>query len=341
MNYSLFGTRTGLAVSELALGTAMFGTTSGYGAAPDEVRSILTGYLDAGGNLIDSSDFYQGGESERLIGEFIGPHRHNLVLISKYGRSVVDTTSPVGLGNHRKAMIQSVEASLKRLKTDYIDLYFPHFNDRVTPVEEIVRGLDDLVRSGKIIYGGLSNFPAWRVATAVTMADFRGLAPVASVQLEYSLLQRTTERELLPMAGAFGLGVLAYSPMAGGRLTGKYRRGETGRVTQSNQNTRLTPAQETVLDVLDTIAAETGINPGQAAISWVRAKGVFPVVGPRTRAQLDENLVATQLDLTPDQVNRLDAASEVSLGYPHELPDRAILTQNGRFVLNRPDRTVL
>ncbi len=200
MRYRIFGQRTGLKVSELALGTGMFGTAFGYGAGPDEVRDILRGYAEAGGNFIDTADNYQLGQSETLIGEFGAPHRDDFIIASKYSRGAVAAPSLAVLGNNRKAMVQSVEASLKRLKTDRIDLYFVHMDDGVTPVDELARGLDDLVRAGKIVYGGLSNFPAWRVATAARTADLRGWAPIAAIQLEYSLIQRTTERELLPMA---------------------------------------------------------------------------------------------------------------------------------------------
>jgi aryl-alcohol dehydrogenase-like predicted oxidoreductase len=318
MNYKILGTRTGLPVSELALGSGMFGQTWGYGATNDEVKSIIQGYAEAGGNLIDTADNYQWGVSEQLIGEAIAPNRNDFVLSSKYTRGTAATTSLGMLGNHRKSMVQAVEASLKRLKTDRIDLYFAHMDDFLTPVEEIVRGLDDLVRAGKIVYGGLSNFPAWRIATAATMADLRGWAPVTAVQIEYSLLQRTTERELLPMAAGFGLGVMAWSPMAGGLLTGKYRKGETGRATDLKASV-LHASSDVVLDALFAVAAELEANPGQVAIAWVKARGIIPVLGPRTRAQLDDNLVAANLVLSAGQISRLDAASAIKMGYPHEL----------------------
>ena len=221
MRYKVFGDRTGMKVSEFALGTGMLGKAYGYGTEPDEALKILEGYAEAGGNLIDLSDAYQGGESERLIGTFVGNKRNDFVLISKYTRSAQASPSLGVLGNSRKVMVQAVEESLKRLNTDHIDIYLAHLDDGVTPIEEIVRGFDDLARAGKIVYGGLCNFPAWRVATAVTMADLRSWLPIAAVQLEYSLIERTPERELLPMAEAMGLGVLGYSPLAAGILTGK------------------------------------------------------------------------------------------------------------------------
>lgn len=229
MRYKIFGEKTGLKVSELALGTGMFGTGWGYGAQPDEVQQMLERYMDAGGNFIDTSESYQFGESEELIGKFIAKDRDSVVLATKYSLGSSASHSLTRVGNSRKSMVQAVEASLKRLGTDRIDLYFAHMEDRVTPVEEIVRGFDDLVRAGKIIYGGLSNFPAWRTATAATLADLRGWSPVSAIQVEYSLLERTTESEVLPMAEGLGIGVMGWSPMAGGLLTGKYRNGETGR----------------------------------------------------------------------------------------------------------------
>lgn len=347
MRYRIFGQRTGLKVSELALGTGMFGTAFGYGARPDEVRSILHGYAEAGGNFIDTADNYQLGESETLIGEFLAPHRNDFIIASKYSRGAVPKPSLAALGNNRKAMVQSVEASLKRLKTDRIDLYFVHMDDGVTPVDEIARGLDDLVRAGKIVYGGLSNFPAWRIATAANTADLRGWAPISAIQVEYSLIQRTTERELLPMANGFGLGVMGWSPLGGGLLTGKYRKGEKGRATDlkgsvlHDDPVRNAP----VLDALTTLADELDANPGQVAIAWVKAKGVLPVIGPRTRAQLDDNLAAATLKLSDNQLRRLDELTAVSLGYPHELlaaaEQRAIMTGNRWEHIDFPERTVV
>ncbi len=346
MRYKIFGQRTGLKVSELALGAGMFGTAFGYGAEPDEVRQILRGYAEAGGNLIDTADNYQLGQSEALIGEFIASNRDDFIIASKYSRGSSLHPALAVLGNNRKAMVQSVEGSLKRLRTDRIDLYFVHMDDGVTPVDEIARGLDDLVRAGKIVYAGLSNFPAWRVAAAARTADLRGWAPIAAVQMEYSLLQRTTERELLPMADAFGLGVMGWSPLGGGLLTGKYRKGERGRATDLKESVLHDDLAQNapVLDALIAVADEIGCTPGQVAIAWVRAKGVLPVIGPRTRAQLDDNLVAATLQLSDHQLRRLDSVSAVPLGYPHELlaapTQRAIMTGNRWDRIDFPERTV-
>ncbi|AKT41536.1 aldo/keto reductase [Chondromyces crocatus] len=351
MRYRMLGQRTGLKVSELALGGGMFGTAHGYGAEPDEARRILEGYLDAGGNFIDTADNYQLGQSETLIGEIVGPRRNDVVLASKFSSSAVREPSLGVLGNSRKVMVQSVEDSLKRLKTDRIDLYFVHMDDGVTPLDEIVRGFDDLVSAGKIVYAGLSNFAAWRTATAVRTADLRGWTPIAAIQVEYSLLQRTTEREILPMAEAFGLGVMGWSPLAGGLLTGKSRRGETGRATGFKDTAfkdilfhESAPQQVPVLDALLAIGEELGVSPGQVAIAWVRAKGVLPVLGPRTRAQLDDNLAAATLTLTSEQVRRLDEVSAVPLGYPHELlaapQSRAIMTGGRWDQIDFPGRAI-
>jgi len=231
MRYKLFGQHTGLRVSELVLGTGMFGTKWGHGADPEESRRIFDGYLEAGGNFLDTSDTYQFGESEALLGEFIKPNRDDLIVASKYSMGASPNGSLSVTGNNRKAMVRSLEHSLKRLQTDRLDLYWVHVPDGMTPIDEIMRGFDDLVRAGKILYAGLSDFPAWRVARAATVADLRGWAPLAGLQIEYSLVQRTPERELLPMAAAFGLGTVAWSPLGGGVLTGKYRRGESGRQT--------------------------------------------------------------------------------------------------------------
>jgi aryl-alcohol dehydrogenase-like predicted oxidoreductase len=193
--------------------------------------------------------------------------------------------------------------------------------DSVTPIDEIARGLDDLVRAGKILYAGLSDFPAWRVATAVTLAEVRGWSPVAAVQLEYSLVERTVERELLPMADAFELGVVAWSPLGGGLLTGKYRKGETGRaqglgvIVHGESDARKTA----VVDAVLAIAGERGVTPGQVAIAWVVAKGRLPILGPRTLVQLEDNLGATQVALDAAEIARLDAASAIPLGFPHEI----------------------
>ena len=322
MRYRILGRHTGLRVPELILGAGMFGTKWGHGADLGESRRIFDGYVQAGGNFLDTSDSYQFGESEALLGGFIKPTRDDLILATKYTQSADPKRSLSVTGNSRKAMVRSLEQSLKRLGTDRIDLYWVHLPDAVTPIDEIVRGLDDLVRAGKILYVGLSDFPAWRVSAAAMLAELRGWTPIAAQQIEYSLVQRTPERELLPMAAAFGLATVAWSPLGGGVLTGKYRKGETGR--QTGMGGRLfhaedTPQKTAILDTLETIAEEIGSNAGRVAIAWVSAKGATPIIGPRTRAQLDDNLAAVEVSLTADQVRRLDEVSAIPLGFPHDM----------------------
>ncbi|HEY5805369.1 MAG TPA: aldo/keto reductase [Lysobacter sp.] len=320
MRYRIFG-NTGLRVSSLALGTGNFGKGWGYGSDQDEAREIYTGYREAGGNFIDTADQYQFGQSETMLGDFIASERDEIVLATKYSLGDSPDAGLQRSGNSRKAMFRSVEASLKRLKTDRIDLLWTHMPDGVTPIDEIARAIDDLVRSGKILYAGLSDFPAWRVATAATLAELRGWSPISAVQLEYSLVERSAERELLPMAAGFNLGTVGWSPLGGGLLTGKYRKGETGRaqglgvVIHDESNQRKTATVDAVL----AIAEETGRSPGQIAIAWVLAKGTLPIIGPRTAEQLRDNLASVDVHLTPAQIERLDAASAITLGFPHDV----------------------
>lgn len=314
MKYKLFGTNTGLFASELLLGAANFGTQTGYGANPEDAMKILTAYADAGGNFIDIADRYQLGEAEELVGKFIEHQRSNFIICTKYTRSNEASPAISNSGNHRKAMRQAVESSLKRLKTDYIDVYMPHFDDGVTPLDEIVRGLEDLVNAGKVLYTGLANFPAWKVSAIA------GSTHLAVSQIEYNLLQRSADRELIPMAAQFGLGTMMYSPLAGGLLTGKYRKGETGRISatsaavyQENERTKA------IIDHLFLIAAELEVTPGQVALAWVLSKGAFPIVGARTLHQLNDGLKAVSVALNPDHILQLDQLSAVELGYPHDL----------------------
>lgn len=322
MRYKLLGQHTGLRVSEIVLGAGMFGTRWGHGASSEESRRIFDGYLEAGGNFIDTSDTYQFGESEELLGEFIEQVRDDLFLTTKYTMSADPKDGILKTGNSRKAMVRSLEQSLKRLKTDRLDLYWVHFPDAVTPIDEIVRGLDDLVRAGKILYVGLSDFPAWRVSAASVLAQLRGWAPIAAQQIEYSLVERTPERELLPMAAAHGIATVGWSPLGGGILTGKYRKGETGRETGMGGRVfqpENTAQRSAIIDRLEAVAAETNSNPGRVALAWVSAKGVLPIIGPRTRAQLDDNLAALDLSLSSEHLRQLDEVSAITLGFPHDL----------------------
>ncbi|MFE4688250.1 aldo/keto reductase [Streptomyces sp. NPDC056721] len=326
MRYTTFGHRTGLRVSEYALGTANFGTGWGAGAEPDEARRIFDRFAEAGGTFLDTADTYQFGESEELTGKLVSTDRDHFVLATKFTLGAVPQPSISRTGNSRKNMVASVEASLKRLGTDYIDLLWVHFPDQLTPMEEILRGLDDLVSSGKIHHAALSNFPAWRVSRAVTLADLKNWAPIVGIQNEYSLVERSADRELLPMAESLGLGAALWSPLGGGLLTGKYRRSTEGRLTDLGAviHTESTDQKTAVVDAVLAIAEETGVTPAQVAVAWVReraarsATSLVPIIGPRSLTQLDSYLGALDVQLTPQQFARLTDVSAVPLGAPHE-----------------------
>lgn len=311
MNLVSFGS-TGTFSSTLALGTANFGNRWGHGADEDTSRAILESYVDAGGNHVDTADVYQAGESEEIIGRLLNGRRNDFLLATKYTSGAGPDTNRLSLGNSRRAMVASVEASLRRLDTDRIDLLWVHQPDGLTPAEEILRGLDDLARAGKIIYAGLSNFPAWAVARAATLAEITRSLPIAAVQFEYSLVNRWAEAELIPAARALGLARLGWSPLGGGLLSGKYRRGETGRaeafggkVFQAENNQQRTETLNLVLEV----AEQIGATPDQVAIAWVAAKGVLPLIGPRNLEQATSNLGAAKVVLSNEQLAALDAVS--------------------------------
>ncbi len=326
MRYKLFGKHTGLRVSELVLGTANFGMRWGHGAEPDEARRIFDAYAEAGGNFIDTANGYQDGASEEILGDLLAGRRDDFVLATKFACKTIPSSGILVTGNSRQAMVSSVEASLKRLKTDRIDLYWVHVSDGVTPLDEIVRGFDDLVRAGKILYAGLSDFPAWRVARAATIAELRGAVPIAGLQVEHSLVARTAEHELLPAGRALGLGVVAFSPLGGGMLTGKYRKrnGEKGR-EEGFAGAGFQPensAQRTaILDTLLAVAEEAGVTPSELAIAWVAAKGSLPIIGPRTHAQLENNLGATKVTLSSEHLARLDEVSAIPPTFPATVLD--------------------
>ena len=253
MNYTLFGT-TGLRVAQLALGTGNFGTGWGHGADPEESAAIFNAYAEAGGNFIDTADIYQFGQSEELVGTLLQGRRENFVVATKFTNGAAPDADRLVTGNSRKAMVASVEASLKRLNTDRIDIYWVHHPDGVTPTEEIVRGFEDLARAGKILYAGLSNFSAWRLARAVTLAELSHAVPIAAAQFEHSLVHREPETDLFPASHALGLGIVTWSPLGGGMLTGKYRQGEQGRadrmggkVFQPENSVQRTQTLDTVL----------------------------------------------------------------------------------------------
>ncbi|MCA7014746.1 aldo/keto reductase [Dickeya dadantii] len=324
MHYTTFGRNTGLRVSELALGTGNFGTGWGYGSEKEEAKQVFDRYTDAGGNFIDTADAYQFGQSEQMVGEFIAADRDHFVVATKYTLSATPDAGIAQTGNSRKNMISSVENSLKRLKTDRIDLLWAHFDDQLTPLEEIVRAFDDLIRAGKIQYAGLSNFPAWRIARADTMAELRGWSRIAGIQVEYSLVQRTAERELLPMAEALGLAATIWSPLGGGLLTGKYRQSKAGRLTGFGGRLVHTEQDTALLDEVFSVAQQLNVMPIQVAIAWLRYKAarastsLIPILGSRTLAQLNDTLMALGVALSEAQVARLDEVSAISLGTPHD-----------------------
>ncbi len=312
MRYKLLGT-SGLRVSELALGTMTFGETWGWGASKAESQRIFDAFIEAGGNFIDTANNYTDGTSETYVGEFIASARERFVVATKYTLTA-RKDDPNGGGNSRKNLMQSLEASLRRLGTDYIDLYWLHMWDGMTPVEEVMRALDDAVRAGKVLYVGISDTPAWIVSQANTLAALRGWSPAVAVQFPYSLSERTPERELLPMARDFGLSALAWGVIGQGGLTGKYNQ-------QTAEPRRFEGASSRTLALAEQVMALAkviGRPPAQVALNWVRQQDprIIPLVGARSVRQMRENLAALEWKLTPEQLQQLDEASRVPAGFP-------------------------
>ncbi|MEU9690676.1 aldo/keto reductase [Amycolatopsis japonica] len=341
--YRLLG-RSGLRVSPLALGAATFGTEWGWGAEQDEARKLFDRYVERGGNFIDTANTYTNGSSERLLGEFARGRRESLVLATKY-TTLRRPGDPNSGGGQRKSLFASVEASLRQLDTDYIDLLYLHLWDFTTPVEEILRGMDDLVRQGKVLYVGISNTPAWEVSRMQAIADLRGWSPLIALQIEYNLIERTGERDLIPMAREMGLGVVPWSPLAGGVLTGKYNRDDLS-ATPSEDGTRkdfnlalgtLTERNFAIVDVVKEVAAELGHTPAQIGLAWtLRNPGVTaPIIGARTTEQLEDNLGALEVEFTDSHLARLGEASAIELGSPHD-----ILARDSILALTRGDMTI-
>ncbi len=323
MRYKLLG-KSGLRVSELCLGTMTFGDEWGWGSNREKSRQIFDTFIESGGNFIDTADLYTNGTSEKFLGEFIAADRQRIVLATKYTNSAPGT-DPNAAGNHRKNMMQSVEASLQRLKTDYIDLYWLHIWDYMTPIEEVMRAFDDLVRQGKVLYIGISDAPAWVIARADMLTDLRGWTAFTGIQIEYSLIERTSERELLPMANALDLAVTAWSPLAGGILTGKYAAATSDAERRldhpmlkdmSSIDTRKQQIAETLTD----IARSIGRSPAQVALAWLRQQPgvVIPIIGARTVSQLKDNLACIEFQLEDDHVQKLNEVSAIELGFPHD-----------------------
>ncbi|MEH7883700.1 aldo/keto reductase [Bacillus sp. JJ1609] len=319
MRYKLLG-KSGLRVSELALGTMTFGEDWGFGASKEESEKIFTHFVEAGGNFIDTACNYTNGTSERFIGEFIQGNREQYVIATKYSLTT-RTNDPNGGGNHRKNLVQTVEGSLKRLNTDYIDLLWLHAWDFTTPVEEVMRALDDLVRAGKVLYVGISDTPAWIISQANTLAMLRGWTPFIGLQVEYNLLQRAPERDLLPMAKALDIGVTAWAPIAGGALTGKYLKQSKDELKRlAPESKRLNDANSKIAMEVVNIADEIGRTPAQVALNWVRQQSgvMIPLIGARKESQILDNLGAVEFTLTPEHLNRLDKVSQIELGFPHD-----------------------
>lgn len=318
MQYKLLG-NTGLRVSELCLGTMTFGEEWDWGANRETSQAIFDAFAEAGGNFIDTANVYTNGTSEKLLSEFISAERDRFVIATKY-TVMMNPADPNSSGNQRKNLMRSLDASLKRLNTDYIDLYWVHMWDTVTPVEEMMRALDDVVRAGKVMYVGISDAPAWIVSRAQTIAELKNMTPFAAIQLEYNLVERTVERDLLPMAEDLNLSILDWSPLGGGVLTGKYlnQDSDQDRLNKAEyfQHYKVDRAMQIAQTVVD-IASEIGCSAAQVALAWIRQQSPrhIPIIGARTLEHLKDNLGCLQVALSEEQLTRLNAASEVDPGF--------------------------
>ena len=314
MKYKLLGP-SGLKVSELCLGTMGFGTEWKWGADKETSFAIMDTFANAGGNFIDTANRYTDGTSEKFIGEYMAANRDHFVIATKY--SLHDNLTNVNAsGNNRKNMMRSVEQSLKRLNTDFIDLLYLHIWDNLTPIDEVMRALDDLVRQGKVNYVAISDTPAWIISRGQTLAELMGWSRFVALQVEYSLIQRTPERELIPMAKHYGLTVTPWAPLAGGALTGKYLKGDKGRLPENSKrlNERSVALTKTVMQIAD----EMGCNASHVALKWTMMQGFssIPIVGATKVSQLEDNLGTLSVELSSEQLRRLDEASKIELGFP-------------------------
>jgi len=314
--------RSGLRVSPFTLGAMTFGEDNGWGCSPAEAEAMMTEYLERGGNFIDTANLYTNGHSEKIVGDFLARdpgRRERIVLGTKFFGNLYPG-DPNGGGAGRKAVVQQAEQSLRRLQTDYIDVYWLHNWDRGTPIEETLRALDDLVTAGKIRYVGLSDLPAWKAAEAQVVARFRGWTPAIGLQVEYSLLERTVEGDLVPMAREQGLGVMPWSPLRSGFLSGKFSRSRRGEVDTLRTPLVGLPSEHDyeIIDTLDAVAAEAGLSPAAVALAWVQSRpGVTStLIGARRLDQLRVNLDAVDVRLTPDQIATLDKVSAPTLNFP-------------------------
>ena len=319
MRYRMLG-KTGLRVSEICLGTMSFGDQWGFGADEATSHQVLDAYAEAGGNFLDTANKYHGGQTEQIVGAWLEGKRERTVLATKYTLSM-DGADPNASGNHRKNLVRSVEASLKRLGTDHIDLLWAHAWDDYTPIDETMRALDDLVRAGKVLYVGASDMPSWIVSASNVMADLRGWSAFVALQVEHSLLERTVERSLTPMAEYFGLSVVGWAPLGAGVLTGKHTRGgeaDSKRTKANEQRGRLGEDSLAIARAVDAVADELGVTSAQVAVAWVLSRGYWsiPIVGARKVSQIEDTLKAADVTLTEAQLTSLDEVSRVDLGFP-------------------------
>jgi aryl-alcohol dehydrogenase-like predicted oxidoreductase len=324
MNYKLLG-RSGLRVSELSLGTMTFGEEWGWGSNKEESRKIFDAYAEAGGNFLDTADGYTDGTSEKMVGEFVESDRERFVIATKYTFNAFKPNDPNGGGNHRKHMVEAVNASLKRLRMDYVDLLWMHVWDELTPIEEVMRAFDDLVRAGKVLYIGISDAPAWWIARANTIAEWRGWTQFTGLQIEYNLVERTPERELMGMAEALNLTVTAWSPLASGLLTGKYTKGskEEKRLDKTPQFKALSERNMKIADTVVKVAKAAGKSPAQVALNWLRAnKNVIPIIGARKFSQFEDNMACLKWKLDKKHLAQLDEVSAIDLGFPMDFIHR-------------------
>lgn len=317
MRHRTFG-RSGLRVSEVILGTMTFGKQGGVGAPLEESRRIVAAYLDAGGTTFDTASNYRGGQAEEFTGELLEGLRDNVVLGTKY-TVTRNPADPNGGGNSRRNLRASLEQSLRRLRTDHVDILWVHMWDRHTPIEETMRAIDDVVRAGKVLYVGISDAPAWVIARGNTFAEWRDWSPFLGIQVPYSLITRDIERELLPMADELALSVAAWSPLAGGLLTGKYADAgpsATGRL----KDHQATDREQAITQSVSQAAAELGRTPAQVALAWVasRSPQVHPILGARSVEQFTDCLGYLDASLPTEMAQRLSDVSALDRGFPTE-----------------------
>jgi aryl-alcohol dehydrogenase-like predicted oxidoreductase len=315
MRYTLLG-NSGLRVSEVALGTMTFGNDWGWGAPAGESAKQFELFAEAGGTLIDTANKYTDGSAESILGDLLAADRDHFVVGTKYSLNVRDGDLNAG-GNHRKSLVRALEASLQRLRTDYLDILWLHAWDYLTPPEEVMRALDDQVRLGKVLYLGISDTPAWVVAQMQTLAADRGWSSFAGLQIEYSLVQRDVERELIPMARGLGLGVLAWGPLGAGVLSGKYAQPDTPAAERRLAD--VDPGRLAIARAVADIADGLGLSSSVVALAWLRAQGsVIPILGARNAQQLAANLTCLDVSLPQDALAQLNEASRVARGFPHD-----------------------